>query len=59
MKKNAKLGLNRETLRILNLDGPSLRRVVGATSLIHTRCAESVCGSCPVYPSGNSGCNND
>lgn len=60
MKKNAKLSLSRETLRILTLDGSSLQRVAGAaTTYPYTRCAVSECNTCHVEPSGNSGCHND
>ena len=58
MKRNVKLSLNRETLRLLTLDGQSLRQAVGAevrtvTCLYMTGC------SCQPAPSGNSGCHND
>lgn len=60
MKKNAKLALSRETLRMLALDGPSLQRAAGAAlTYPQTRCRVSECGTCPNEPSGNPGCHND
>ncbi|HEV2852186.1 MAG TPA: hypothetical protein VHC97_05215 [Thermoanaerobaculia bacterium] len=57
MKKNAKLSLNRETLRMLTLDGHSLQKAVGATSEFKTRC-DSVCNLCNTEYSVNAGCHN-
>ena len=57
MKRNAKLSLNRETLRILTLDGQLLRQVAGA--IITATCVYSECGvGCTGPDSGKPACHN-
>lgn len=57
MKRKVKLSLNRETLRILTLDGQSLRQVAGA--ILTATCVYSVCGvGCTGPDSGKPACHN-
>jgi hypothetical protein len=52
MKRTAKLSLNRETLRILTLDGQLLRQVAGA--ILTATCLYSECGvGCTGLTRGN------
>ncbi len=58
MKKNAKLSLNRETLRILALEGPLRQAAGGAPTSPYTWCAITECVACHPEPSGKPACHD-